>query len=282
MSVIVREKIKGSGTWWLFVNHDGKRGSKKIGTDKREANRLGKLLQTTLNAGDLGFLEDKKTAGSLNYYITLWLSGSAKVTLKPSTVDGYNSLHRKHIRSSIGKRPVDEISELDMENFLLDKLKKLSHSSVTHIRNCASGGFKTAKKDKAITANPCHGFVIGSKEDMSRKPKVEPLNSSELMQLLETYSVHRPDHLALIMVLGFAGLRIGEAVALKWKDLHFKGRYIHVQRSYRLITYYLFMLFHTVMVPRVWEICTILHPSRTLMGERNSALYLKPRMQDFK
>ena len=38
MAVIVREKVKGSNEWWVFINHKGRRRSKKIG-DKRTANK---------------------------------------------------------------------------------------------------------------------------------------------------------------------------------------------------------------------------------------------------
>ncbi len=230
MSVKVREK---KGSWWLFIDHKGHRKAKKIKGNKRDANRLAKQLQANLDAGDLGFLDGEEAAKTLNYYIELWLHGSARVTLRDSTLTGYRGLYRKHIKKTkLGKTPVDKITELNMESFLLKKLDNLSNSSVTHIRNCASGGFKTAKKDKAITQNPCHGFTIGTKEDLSRKPKLEPLNSEELTVLLKTFSIHRGEHYALIMVLGFAGLRIGEAVGLKWSDIHFEDRYIHVQRAY--------------------------------------------------
>jgi integrase len=37
--VTVREKAKGSGKCWLFINHQGKRRSKKIGY-KRTANAV--------------------------------------------------------------------------------------------------------------------------------------------------------------------------------------------------------------------------------------------------
>ena len=53
MSVKVREKNKGSGVWWLFVNHNGKRKSKQVGKDKVAAMRLAKILEGRLAAGDL-------------------------------------------------------------------------------------------------------------------------------------------------------------------------------------------------------------------------------------
>ena len=35
MGVKVREKVKGSGEWWIFINHQGKRRSKKVAPRKR-------------------------------------------------------------------------------------------------------------------------------------------------------------------------------------------------------------------------------------------------------
>ena len=40
MSVKIREKLKGSGVWWLFIDHRGKRTDKKIGRDKRLAKEV--------------------------------------------------------------------------------------------------------------------------------------------------------------------------------------------------------------------------------------------------
>ncbi len=33
MGVRIREKPKGSGVWWVFINHHDKRKSKRIGTE---------------------------------------------------------------------------------------------------------------------------------------------------------------------------------------------------------------------------------------------------------
>jgi len=35
MAVNIREKPKGSGVYWIFINHQGKRKSKKIGKNER-------------------------------------------------------------------------------------------------------------------------------------------------------------------------------------------------------------------------------------------------------
>ena len=50
MAVIVREKVKGSGEWWIFINHKGRRRSKKSG-DKRTANTVARKVKERLAAG---------------------------------------------------------------------------------------------------------------------------------------------------------------------------------------------------------------------------------------
>jgi len=39
-------------------------------------------------------------------------------------------------------------------------------------------------------------------------------------------------HYPLFLLLARTGLRIGEAVALKWEDIDFNGRFINVERTY--------------------------------------------------
>ena len=52
MAVTVREKVKGSNEWWIFINHQGKRRSKKIG-DKRTANKVAKEIRERLAKGEM-------------------------------------------------------------------------------------------------------------------------------------------------------------------------------------------------------------------------------------
>jgi len=42
MGVKVKEKVEGSGVYWVFINHNGRRASKRVGTEKA-AKRWGRL-----------------------------------------------------------------------------------------------------------------------------------------------------------------------------------------------------------------------------------------------
>ena len=53
MAVKVREKPKGSGDWWIFINHHGKRKSKKIGKDRTIALEVAERIKVKLVLNEL-------------------------------------------------------------------------------------------------------------------------------------------------------------------------------------------------------------------------------------
>ncbi len=59
MGVKVKERPKGSGIWWLFIDHQGNRKAKKIGKDKKLALEAAKKIEAKLALGDLGVMADK-------------------------------------------------------------------------------------------------------------------------------------------------------------------------------------------------------------------------------
>ena len=51
MGVRVRQKIKGKGNpWWVFISHNGKRASRKVG-DKKAAEKVASTIRAKLQLG---------------------------------------------------------------------------------------------------------------------------------------------------------------------------------------------------------------------------------------
>ena len=57
MGVKVREKTKGSGVWWIFIDHQGRRKAKKVGKDRRIALEVAKKVEAKLILGEMGLVE---------------------------------------------------------------------------------------------------------------------------------------------------------------------------------------------------------------------------------
>lgn len=60
------------------------------------------------------------------------------------------------------------------------------------------------------------------------------LNSNEVMLVASKMTI--PEERALVITAAFSGLRLGELQALRWEDVDFQNRIIHVKRSLNAVT----------------------------------------------
>ena len=232
MGVKVREKPAGSGIWWVFVNHKGKRRSKKIGKDKKAARDFAKKFEARLVLGEFGFLESDESP-TFKAYADRWLNTVVPATCKESTQYDYKAILKNHVLSKFGAKPVSSIKRYDVKVFLMNMYKNgKAQSTVTHVKNVLGGVFNLAVDDEVITQNPAHrlGKIFGKKE-VEKISMIDPLNREELALFLETINKHYPLYYPFALTLARTGMRLGEAIGLQWGDIDFNSRFIHVQRS---------------------------------------------------
>jgi integrase len=67
----------------------------------------------------------------------------------------------------------------------------------------------------------------------NKRPPIDPLTTEETVIFLETCRKYYPEHYPFFMTPFRTGLRVGEALALKWGDVDWNSRFILVSRSYR-------------------------------------------------
>ncbi len=63
MGVTIREKNKDSGEWWVFINHKGRRTSRKVGGEAAAKDAANKI-QARLTLGAAAFGEKAKTTST--------------------------------------------------------------------------------------------------------------------------------------------------------------------------------------------------------------------------
>lgn len=88
----------------------------------------------------------------------------------------------------------------------------------------------TAFEDGEIRSNPAAGVRIAGvlREDDS-EPKAKALNEPQLRALLEAVA---PASRAFVEFVAHTGMRIGEAVAVRWGDIDLDARRVHVRRRW--------------------------------------------------
>ena len=231
MAVKIKEKIKGSGEWWIFINHNGRRRSKKIGHNKKLAQKVAGNIEAKLTLGDFNMIDNDAKIPTFKEYAKTWLEINIPATLKPSTVRDYQGLLENHINPIFETLPVNIINKLKVKEFLLKKTNEgYASSTVTHMKNAIAGILNLAIDDETISINPAHrlGKVIRYK---SLQLDIDPLNREELTKLLNAFSTKYPRHYPMALTLARTGMRIGEAIGLQWGDIDFNGQFITIQRG---------------------------------------------------
>jgi integrase len=241
MGVKVRERPEGSGVWWVFIDHQGKRKAKKIGEDKELALEFAKKAEAKLILGDLDLKKSRAKVPIFGEYSQKWLA-FIKMNRRESTYERYNQVLNDHILPVFKKRALDAITRGDIRDFLVMKSAKFS---VFVFRDVLSGILGFALDDELIKANPVSGITkkLGLKRDKSND--VDPMTEMELSTFLDKAKKIVPEYYPFFLMAARTGMRIGELIATKWGDLDFNhsvilegGKveerpFIWVKRTYR-------------------------------------------------
>jgi integrase len=148
-------------------------------------------------------------------------------TLKPSTRQRYRCTLDKHLLPAFGDSRLCDIGMLDLQQFVLQKMAGgLGWECADHYRNLMSKIFATAKKWGFFAGdNPAIGVELPEKKAVREKHVLLPDQIPPLLAALEDPAR------TMVLVGVLTGLRIGEILALRWKDVDFKSGEIRVEQA---------------------------------------------------
>lgn len=235
MGVKVKERPAGSGIWWIFIDHHGKRKSKKIGMDEKAARKVAEQVKAKLTLGEFEIKDgEEKKIPTFKEYASMWLETYVKPLRRCSTYIRYKEIFNKYLFPDIGSDPIDRINRGDIRTLLLKYYSLgLSKASVRIIKDCLSGPLSFAVDEGLITVNNTAGII--KRLNMEKEQaKVEPLNHEEVGLFLGTCQKSYPEYYPFFLCAFRTGMRLGELLALRWGDVDFNGRFIRVSRSYKL------------------------------------------------
>jgi integrase len=221
-----------------------KRGKQKVWfgmfrEDVRKADGTLERRQRKIRLGTFSELPTKYAAmNELQKYLTLNSKPSVEMTfsqlfekwqevvvptLKTSTANVYTRALRSRIVPTMGEMPINKIGRYEVELFLAVKGKTYAKNTLREIRSSLSRVLSWAVQCDWLEKNPCSGVKLPN--GTGRKIVRTVLKAEQVKaiagKLPEPYA-------SLILFLAVTGLRIGEAVAVKWAD--FDGEVLNVSR----------------------------------------------------
>ena len=233
MSVKVRRWKDG---WYVVVHMRGRRKVKKF-QDEPSARAFADHLTAYLKIhGEEGLKllgrKPKPEAWTFERYAGKWLKEIQASSLKPSTIDRYASSLKVHLIPFFGRLHLEDINYALLKNFCLEKANSSSRHGVRLMISALRVVLKEAGREGLIPANPVTslGKFFGTRTAGREQP--DPFTRSEIADILEKISERSPEYYEWVLCALRTGLRFGEQRALKWEDIDFRRRVIHVRRNW--------------------------------------------------
>lgn len=153
---------------------------------------------------------------------------------KRTTIEDYRCHLRRHLVPFFGARPLDRIQPADVERYLRDKIGGgLAPTTVVHHVTFLGGLFRFAIKRGWASSNPV-AFVDCPRLPRQSGGRLRFLQPEELEALLRAVPGDECGGLERVLYLcaAMTGLRQGELLALKWKDIDWPARRVRVADNY--------------------------------------------------
>lgn len=170
---------------------------------------------------------------TLEELITDWLKVK-RYKVKPTTFDRIERTVNNLIIPRIGYLQAASLTSVDIENFLTELADDgYAYSSIKKAYEALNAPFKIAVIREQVRKNPCDTVEI-PKNSLEDEGEVEFFTEEQVAKIsdaaLAKYSNGRYiyKHGRGLIILLNTGMRIGELLALKWKNVDFDKKLIHV------------------------------------------------------
>lgn len=218
------------GAKWSFtidLGRDPATGKRKQLTrsgfsTKEEAETAAAEVIVKLKQGT--FKQPKKS--TLSQYLQDWLE-TKKSTLSKSTFMQYQRIVTNHIIPALGNRELIKLSPADIAKFYsaLMEEKRLAESTIGDIHKVLTAALNQAVKWDMIVKNPA-SLVQKPK---AKKKELNTWTQDEAKRFLAVSKNYRT-HIAFLLALT-TGMRQGEILGLRWKDVDFEEGTIQVVQT---------------------------------------------------
>lgn len=170
------------------------------------------------------FLDARNGAEASGLSLHDWIERWVETSSSSANMRRQNAIQAKKLDRFLGHKCLSDVRMIDITGFALS-LAHYSFSTVKSVKRVTNRIFLDAMRNRLIDFNPTDGV----RWDYAFKGSHRALEGWEKALIVQNHQIHRAGLWALIML--FAGLRRGEALALQWSDIDIPNSVIHVTKA---------------------------------------------------
>lgn len=223
---------RGKDSWQVSVylgqkDENGKyqRVTRTVHGKKKDAEAALAELQVQVNNGQVCTTKD-----TLGEYLLRWLDDYVKANLDVLTAKSYEMVIRKHIIPAIGKIPLKRLQPAQVQGYYTEMRKSgrtdgkggLSNRTVLYHHRILHEALKHAMRLELIHRNVADAVIPPKMEEY----EAITLTLEETARLLEAAKETRL-YIPILLAIS-TGMRRGEVLGLRWKDVDLSRRTVRV------------------------------------------------------
>jgi integrase len=172
--------------------------------------------------------------------MTSWLNTYKKSSVAPSTYDSIEDCIENRIKSyDLATYQMNQLSMEILQNHINTLVEKgYSRATIKKTYDILNNCFKKATQKGDISENPMGGVEMPSERMVKTKvKKIQFYPISDIEKIVKdakrTYKTGKPiyQHGDTILLMLFTGIRIGECIGLKWRNVDFDNKRIHIENN---------------------------------------------------
>lgn len=223
---------RDNGTWKLSISYKGL-GRKYFYGTKQECLEKKNKFEALLSSNIVG---DKDIL--FKDFIRAWLKEIKQPSVKSNSYDRLEYVTETTLIKRIGNLSLKQIDDNLIQTMIINKMKEEGYAYATIKKTYSTLGqaLKYATARGKIEKNPMNDVFL-PKRSLFENKKIRFLSDEERTKLVSTCYMKFENGRrvykfgAFYVFLLYTGLRLGEALALKWSDIDFKKRTVNVSRT---------------------------------------------------